>query len=123
MPVTRCNDVAASVVIHGKNCIGARKITARRRILLRAAQQSAWNSAPHAQQGVTKPVQRQDAPDFIGGPELRNWRNRLPGNASRRYFGVRIHTPHGKPPTGIVLTVVNVAVSITLTLFERPFAT
>lgn len=39
------------------------------------------------------------------------------------YLVLRIQTPHGKPPTGIVLIVLNVAVSMTLTLFERPFAT
>src|SRR3569832_90570 len=38
------------------------------------------------------------------------------------YFGERIHTPQGRPPTGSVFTVVKVAVSITLTLLERPSA-
>src|SRR5512140_469 len=41
---------------------------------------------------------------------------------ARNYLPARIQTPQGRPPTGIVFTVVKLLVSITLTLFERPFA-
>jgi len=45
------------------------------------------------------------------------------GATSSRARHCGIVTPHGSSPTGISFVTLSEAVSITLTLFERPFAT